>query len=446
MQNVLVLDPQDTLAPQLKPLPGDRFAFHRVPTVAAARELLRKRRCNVGLASFEALPRIARDELECLLGEFAAVEWIAAVTAEAIADPDCRRLVLGAFHDYHTLPVDPQRLAITLGHAEGKARLRQSTGRLDGETGRFGMYGNSPAMRHFYGLLEKVVRADLPVLIGGESGTGKELVAQAIHQHSRRAGGPMVVVNCGAIPPSLIQSELFGHEKGAFTGALQRKIGSIESADGGVLFLDEIGDLPLDLQANLLRVLQERAIVRLGSMQKVPVDFRIVAATHVDLREAVNAGRFRQDLYFRLNVVHLQLPPLRDRGGDVLLIAEAVLRDYAAANRDCRVSGFASRAMRAMGSYRWPGNVRELINRVQRALVMSDKRLLDADDLGLEDYADDRECVRLDDARASFERDLIETSLRANGNNVSKAARQLGVSRVTLYRILNRPQPGRYRS
>lgn len=446
MRNVLVLDPQEALKNQLDPLIAEHSVFHRVPSAAAARQLLRKEGCHVGLMTLGPSPALPGDDVEALLADFPATEWIAMVSGEAMADPACRGLVLRAFHDYHTLPVDPQRLATTLGHAEGKARLRQGLGQRGGETGRFGIVGASPMMQHFFRQLEKVVKAELPVLIGGESGTGKELVAQAIHRHSRRAGGPMVTLNCGAIPPSLIQSELFGHEKGAFTGAMQRKIGSIESADGGVLFLDEIGDLPLELQANLLRVLQERAIVRLGSMQKIDVDFRIVAATHVDLRQAVTSGRFREDLYFRLNVVHLQLPPLRERGGDIELLAGTVLRNYVAANRGCLVGGFSQRATRAMNRYPWPGNVRELINRVQRALVMTDKRLLDADDLGLENYADDRECVRLDDARASFERDLIETSLRANGNNVSKAARQLGVSRVTLYRILNRAQPTRFRN
>jgi len=276
------------------------------------------------------------------------------------------------------------------------------------------------------------------VLIGGESGTGKELVARAIYNYSSRSGKPFVAVNCGAIPTNLIQSELFGHEKGAFTGASQRKIGSIEAANGGVLFLDEIGDLPLGMQVNLLRVLQDRVITRLGSTQSIPVDFRLVAATHVDLQEAISAARFREDLFYRLNVIHLQLPPLRERLGDVRLLAETVLRNFSSVTPRRKVSGFTSEAISALESFHWPGNVRELINRVHRAVIMTDSKLITAADLGLEIFVQENQSVTLEAARASFERDIIESSLRANGNNVSKAAQQLGVSRVTLYRVINK--------
>jgi DNA-binding NtrC family response regulator len=248
----------------------------------------------------------------------------------------------------------------------------------------------------------------------------------------------MVVVNCGAIPSNLIQSILFGHEKGAFTGAGARHIGKIESANGGVLFLDEIGDLPLDMQTSLLRVLQDRVISRVGSTREIPVDFRVIAATHVDLREAVAAGRFREDLFFRLNVIHLNLPPLRERGSDISLLAETVLQKYAPLCKNSKVKGFSKDALKAMLVHNWPGNVRELINRVQRAMVMSENRLISAADLALDNNTDRLGSVTRDDARASFERGLIESSLRTNGNKVSDAARQLGVSRVTFYRMMNK--------
>jgi len=231
---------------------------------------------------------------------------------------------------------------------------------------------------------------------------------------------------------------LFGHEKGAFTGATQRKIGSIEAANGGILFLDEIGDLPIGMQVNLLRVLQEQAITRLGSTQLIPVDFRLVAATHVNLQEAIRDGRFREDLFYRLNVIHLQMPPLRERLGDVRLLAETVLRNFSSGAQRRKVSGFASEAIGAMEAFHWPGNVRELINRVHRAVIMSDSKLITAADLGLEIFVQESHSVTLEAARASFERDIIESSLRANGNNVSKAAQQLGISRVTLYRVINK--------
>ena len=312
----------------------------------------------------------------------------------------------------------------------------------DGQTGEgpaFGICGNSPAMRAFTQRLRKVIDSDAPVLIGGQTGTGKVLVAHAIHRNSRRAAGPISVVNCGAIPATLIQSELFGHEKSAFTGATQRKIGRIEAANGGVLFLDEIGDLPLDMQASLLRVLQERTISRVGSTQTLPVDFRVIAATHVDLAQAVRQGSFREDLFFRLNVLQLVVPALRERGDDVLELADLFLRRTLAQHPGSRQRGFSARAIDALRAHDWPGNVRELINRVQGAVVMGESRLIGPEDLGLAvATAPLRESLTLDDARASFERNLLASSLRANGNKVSQTARQLGVSRVTLYRLINK--------
>lgn len=293
-------------------------------------------------------------------------------------------------------------------------------------------------MQAFFRRLEKVLNADLPVLVGGETGTGKELVAKAIHDHSIRSKGPFVAVNCGAIPQNLIQSELFGHERGAFTGAQQRKIGSIEAANGGVLFLDEIGDLPLNLQANLLRVLQERTITRLGSTQAIPVDFRIISATHVDLQQAIQNGTFREDLYYRLGVIHLDLPPLRSRDGDIPLLADVFFKKLSANHKNFSANAFSSQALRAMNAYSWPGNVRELINRVHRALILCEGKLINASDLGLEDYIEATEAKTLEDARASLDRTILEVSLRNNGNNVSQAARQLGVSRVTLYRMMSK--------
>ncbi|MEO8411199.1 MAG: sigma 54-interacting transcriptional regulator, partial [Propionivibrio sp.] len=236
-------------------------------------------------------------------------------------------------------------------------------------------------------------------------------------------------------------SELFGHEKGAFTGATQRKIGSIEAANGGDLFLDEIGDLPLEHQVNLLRVIQERTICRLGSTVMIPVDCRIIAATHVDLEEAIRNKKFREDLYYRLHVLHLDLPPLRARAGDIPLLAETIFRNYAAGRTNCRAAGFSAQALRALSEHHWPGNVRELMNRVHRAVILSDNRLISATDLGLDAVNaihDEIVIAKLEDARASFDRSVIQNCLRANANNVSKTARQLGVSRVTLYRMMNK--------
>ena len=394
--------------------------------------------CGVGLVVFDSLAPAYREEIEQLISATPATEWIAIVTPETIGSKALQAFILNAFHDFHTLPIDPQRLAMSIGHACGRAGLRLALADPDEASGRFGIIGTSPVMINFFRQLEKVVTADLPVLIGGESGTGKELVAKAIHGQSSRSKKPFVVVNCAAIPTHLIQAELFGYEKGAFTGATERKIGKIEAANGGLLFFDEIGDLPPDLQGNLLRVLQERTITRLGSTQAIPVDFRLVAATHVDLHEAILAKRFREDLFYRLNVIHLQLPPLHERAGDVALLAETVLRNFASTTPKCRVVGFTAEALRTINSYHWPGNVRELINRVRRGVIMSEGKLLGSGDMGFEAADLEPPAVTLEAARASFERDIVETGLRANSNNVSRTARQLGISRVTLYRVMNK--------
>ena len=436
-RHVLALDPQNCLGDQRARIAADSQVLHCARSLAAAREILHTNHCGVGLVVFDSLAPAYREEIGQLISSTPTTEWIAIVTPETRESKALQAFILNAFHDFHTLPIDPQRLAMSIGHACGRAGLRVALADPDEAAGRFGIIGASPVMLNFFRQLEKVVAADLPVLIGGESGTGKELVAKAIHGHSSRSKKPFVVVNCAAIPTNLIQAELFGYEKGAFTGATERKIGKIEAANGGLLFFDEIGDLPLELQGNLLRVLQERTITRLGSTQAIPVDFRLVAATHVDLHEAILAKRFREDLFYRLNVIHLQLPPLRERGGDVGLLAETVLRNFASTTPKCRVVGFTAEALRTINSYHWPGNVRELINRVRRGVIMSEGRLVGSGDMGFE-TADLEPPVTLEAARASFERDIVETSLRANSNNVSRTARQLGISRVTLYRVMNK--------
>lgn len=437
-RNVLALDPQGDLAEQLSQVVADDQVLHSADSVATAKKILAKEHCSVGLVVLDESTPLLQEDIERLIASAPTTEWIGLVSPSSLESKAFQSFILNAFHDYHTLPIDPHRLAMSIGHACGKARLRLALVNENDAAGRFGICGTSPVMVRFFRQMEKVIEAELPVLIGGESGTGKELVARAIHDYSSRADQPFVVVNCGAIPSNLIQSELFGHEKGAFTGATQRKIGSIEAANGGVLFLDEIGDLPLGLQANLLRVLQEHAITRLGSTQAIPVDFRFVAATHVDLQEAISAGRFREDLFYRLNVIQLQLPPLRERRDDVRLLAETVLRNFSSGTAKRKVSGFSSEAISAMEAFHWPGNVRELINRVHRAVIMSESKLVTAADLGLETFVPERQSVTLEAARALFERDIIESSLRANGNNVTKAAQQLGISRVTLYRVINK--------
>ncbi len=431
----LVLDRSGLISAELEALALPGWEFQVVSTIDAARKALASEPPLIGLVAFDRSLEWPQAELENLLARH-DIEWIALLDEGLLRSEKITPVLLRNFNDFHSLPLQAELLLMTLGHAHGKAVFCRESEDKAGESGRFGMTGTSTKMLQLYRQIEKIVSVEAPVLIGGESGTGKELVSRAIHQHSARRKGPFIAMNCGAIPPSLIHSELFGYERGAFTGAVQRKIGSIEAADHGVLFLDEIGDLPLDLQASLLRFLQEKTVTRVGSTERVRVDVRVIAATHVDLERAVAEGRFREDLFYRLNVVHLKVPPLRERGEDIPLLARKIFDDNRE-QKSSQVRGFSAEALRSMVEYEWPGNVRELINRVQHAMIMSENRLISAVDLGLAGVTPDA-TPTLDEVRTTVEREVIESSLRKYQNNVSETARQLGVSRVTLYRLIDR--------
>lgn len=300
------------------------------------------------------------------------------------------------------------------------------------------MLGNTASMKGLFCNIKKVAAVDAPVFINGESGTGKELTARSIHEISARKHGPFNAVNCGALPTHLIQSELFGHEKGAFTGAIKRKVGRIEATQGGTLFLDEIGDLPLEMQVNLLRFLEDHKIQRIGDTTEILVDVRVLAATHVDLNKAIEEGKFREDLYHRLNVLHISVPPLRDRSQDIGLISDHFFDKFSGETRT-RARGFSKDSRAVMQQYQWPGNVRELINRVRRATVMCEHRLISPEDLGLERRSHDwREPLTLEKAREMAEHEVINAALVRNKYKVQKAAKELGVSRVTLYRLMEK--------
>ncbi len=302
-----------------------------------------------------------------------------------------------------------------------------------------GLIGGSGPMRHLYTQIARVATTNATVLIRGESGTGKELVARAVHLESHRAESPFVAVNCAALPPALVESELFGHEKGAFTGALSRKIGLFELANRGTIFLDEIGDLDAPLQAKLLRVLQQREVQRVGAGEAVPVDVRVVAATHRDLEAAIAEGAFREDLYYRINVFSIFAPPLRERKPDVLLLAEHFLKKYAAEyGKDIR--RISTPAIDMLTSYHWPGNVRELENVIIRAILVSDGSVIHGHDLPptlqTADATGTGTDGSLQELVAAFERDLIEDTLKSTGGNRSQAARALRTTdRILGYRI-----------
>ena len=313
------------------------------------------------------------------------------------------------------------------------------------EAQRFGdIIGSCPSLQEVFRRVEKVAAADINVLITGETGTGKELFARELHRRSNRAEGPFIVVNCGAIPENLMESELFGHVRGAFTGAIATRQGSFQAADGGTLFLDEIGEMPLALQVKLLRALQERVVVKVGDTKPQSVDIRVLAATNRDLEAAIKEGAFREDLYYRLNVVNLHLPPLRERGDDIAILAKFLLNKYAA-EFGAPVKGFTPKALEAMHGYDWPGNVRQLENRIKKAIVLADKTLIGAEDLDL-GGDQQRAIVPLTQAREDFTRKYILEVLERNGGNRTRTARDLGVDPRTVFRYLERepdaPEPG----
>ncbi|WGS53142.1 sigma-54 dependent transcriptional regulator [Paraburkholderia sp. D15] len=362
------------------------------------------------------------------------IGWVAMAQAAQFDDANARRLVRDYCFDYITLPAADARIVDTVGHACGMISLGEPA-HLDTSTAEGDMIGTCEAMLALFRAIRKVATTEAPVFIAGESGTGKELTAAAIHARSPRRKAPFVAINCGAIPVHLLQSELFGYERGAFTGANQRKVGRVEAANGGTLFLDEIGDLPFESQANLLRFLQEATIERLGGQGSIGVDVRIICATHVDMEAAIEAGRFRADLYHRLCVLRIDEPPLRARGKDIELLALYTLDRY---RKDAsrRVYGFSPDAITAMHQYDWPGNVRELINRVRRAIVMSEGRTISAEDLELASFATSLP-VTLAQARESAERQAIELALLRHRGRPGDAARELSISRATLYRLLS---------
>lgn len=342
-------------------------------------------------------------------------------------------------YDFLPKPIQMDELRVVLKRAFHLSHLEQELEEARAQTpsDQFeGLLGTSEPMLAVFHTIRKVATTDAPVLILGESGTGKEMAAQAIHRRSRRSQGSFVAINCGAIPEALMESELFGHEKGSFTGAHVQRLGRVEAANGGTLFLDEIGELPLNLQVKLLRFLQEQQIERVGGRGPIPVDVRVIAATHVDLQLAQADARFREDLYYRLAVVTLKIPPLRERGADLLLLAQAFLRKAALEIQRPAVA-FDAAALRALQRHPWPGNVRELENRVKRAVIMAEGPRISPSDLELSAEATTG-ALSLKDAREALEREMVLDALRRSGGKIAGAATELGVSRPTLYELMDK--------
>src|SRR5499427_6022923 len=362
----------------------------------------------------------------------------------AMTEHDARELAvaavgLGAADFYHK-PLDAGVLSIVVRRALRIRELEEENWRLRERTGAMaleGIIGVSDAVRSLCRSVEKVAPTNTTVLLLGESGTGKELLARALHRLSGRAHKPFVAINCAAIPDTLLESELFGYEKGAFTGAARRTAGKLESADGGTVFLDEIGEMPASLQAKLLRVVQERTVERIGGRTPLTLDLRIVCATNRDLDTLIGNGGFRDDLFYRISEVIIRVPPLRDRQGDSLLLAQFLLQQISARlGKPSR--GLAPDAIRAIQAHRWPGNVRELENRIKGAVIMAEGAVVTASDLGLEDPGEDPEYLNLRVARQRAEVQAVRQSLAMAQGNLSRAAELLGITRPTLYDLLEK--------
>jgi len=470
-RELLVLDPNNDLPDICENLSGYGWHCLKVSTAFDALKLIDQYQIKIAVVMVHpgANDRLAED-IFSIQQDYPLLHWLA--VSKGMLDQSCSWLLTVNVIDYFHLPLDWQRFNSVLGHglgmvqlgpeaedgdaAEGTkpliAALKQNlkkfvvsdaTGAAPTSTSKTAcqsqllpdIQGKHPLISGLKRNLEKLAATDETVLISGETGTGKGLCAKWLHRLSSRAKGPFVSINCGALPASLIQSSLFGHEKGAFSGAERRYIGHLEQANGGTLFLDEIADLPLDLQVNLLQFLDDKHIFRVGGSKPVAVDCRLLFASHQDLESAVEEGHFREDLYHRMNVLRLHVPSLRDYLDDVMLLAERFLDD-------CTVSSnqlaFGDDAVQAICSYNWPGNVRELQNRIRRAVVMADGPLLSADHLGLKPAMLHRLNGDLASQREELDTEVILKAISDNRHNISAAARQLNVSRTTIYRLLKK--------
>ncbi|MGD8593706.1 MAG: PEP-CTERM-box response regulator transcription factor [Gammaproteobacteria bacterium] len=363
---------------------------------------------------------------------------IIVVTGNDDRENAIKAIGLGAY-DFYQKPIEPEMLALIIERAYNLYLLEQEHQKLlrkNEQSPIEGIIGGSAEMLKVCRIVEKVAPTDVTTLILGESGTGKELIARALHNLSPRANEKFLAINCAAIPETLLESELFGYEKGAFTGANKQTLGKIEYAHKGTFFLDEVGDLPMALQAKMLRFLQERVIERVGGREEIPVDVRIVCATHQDLSHLIEEGTFREDLYYRISEISINLPPLRARGDDVLMLAKVFLDRYNKQNKR-KIRGFSDNALAAITHYSWPGNIRELENKIKRAAIMAEGSQITAEELELDEKGESL-LVNLRQIRDEAERTAISRALIICNDSISKAAEILGVSRPTLYDLMNK--------
>lgn len=439
MRKVLILSTAPPDESLMEKISSSDWEVYSAQETGAARTLLTENSFEVGLAILYSCEseRVIQWVIDLILAR-RKMQWVMVLSRQCLERKLLSTVIAEHCYDYHTLPIEPERLIITLGHAYGMAVLTENTLRQQREIeSQYGLIGSSLVMQTLFRGIQKAAEVDVPVLITGESGTGKEQAARAIHEYSARAASAFVSMNCDALPVALVQSELFGHEKGAFSGANDRRVGLIESTGGGTLFLDEIGDLPSEVQGNLLRFLEEKKIHRLGGAKPIPANVRIIASTNVNLEQAVRDGRFREDLYYRLNVLHLRIPTLRERKGDIELLARHFFNKFATETKTS-VKGFSRDALEVINRYDWPGNVRELMNRIRRAVMLSEGPHINPNDMDLERRSLGRGFVTLDEARMAADREAIQATLLRTRFNIARAAQELGVSRMTLYRLMEK--------
>jgi two-component system NtrC family response regulator len=450
MDMILVVDDNEDIRKQLKWGLGKEYEVSFAEDGKEAINLFKKNKPKVVTLDLGLPPHAdgAEEGLRCLeeILRIAPATKVIVITGNEERNSALRAVQIGAY-DFYQKPIDVNELKIVIKRAFHIRAIEDENCRLmnalEQNTTQFGgMVGQCPQMEQIFSTIRKVASSDVPVFVTGESGTGKELVARAVHAMSLRKERPFIPLNCGAIPENLLESELFGYEKGAFTGAHSRVQGKVEYAHSGTLFLDEIGELPANLQVKLLRFLQEKVIQRVGGRDDIVVDTRVVSATNIDIEKAIREGTFREDLYYRTAVINLHLPPLRERGSDIMLLANLFLRRFSEGlNR--KVKGFSTAAIEQLQSYEWPGNVRELENRIQRAVIMSDSPLVEPSALGFGGTAlpyksPTAEKMTLKEARDRVEKDMIVSVINQQGGNIAKASETLGVSRPTLYDLMRK--------
>ena len=437
---ILIVDDEESILSQLRWGLADEYDVRTAATAAEAHRVLAEVRPKVVTLDVTLTPRGSGEDglrlLEEILDRYPFTKVIM-VTGNDSRENALIAIQRGAV-DWYAKPIQLQELKVILRRAflvrELEAEHAESV--KVGRKRYHRLVGESEALRRVFALIQRVAPTDATVLVLGENGTGKELVAHAIHKASPRRDGPFVPINCGAIPETLLESELFGHERGAFTDAYRTREGKLELANGGTIFLDEIGDLPVHLQVKLLRFLQDHTLERVGGRESQRVDARVVAATNRDLQAAIAQGRFREDLFYRLSVLNIQMPPLRERGDDTRLLAEYFL-DFYARHHKRRLKGFTQSARRALQAHSWPGNVRELENRIQRGVILARDAYLRPEDLELAEAPTEKPRT-LQEARDWAERELLVEALTRNAGNITRAARDIDVSRPTLHDLLRK--------